>query len=118
LNAGSNSHADLDGSNQQFMAMTYQNLWGLRPNPSLPSRRVIIGKAALFPLLLQYPEDTTLVSLANKAFFQICDLSEFPVETSPSSIRTQAWNNFDIRRKESPIINLKSLMHPEPRGDQ
>ncbi|MFZ4116113.1 MAG: SH3 domain-containing protein [Chthoniobacterales bacterium] len=106
-----------DGSHQPFMAMTYQNLWGLSPNALLPSRRAIIGKAVLLPLLLQYSEDTTLVSLANKSLFQICDLSEFPAESSESQIKTLSFKCFDNRSKEKAVINLKSLMCPEPRGD-
>src|SRR5579883_63480 len=37
------------------MAMTYQDIWGLSPNP--PNRRAVIGQSVLFPMLLQYPED-------------------------------------------------------------
>lgn len=58
-------------------AMTYQNIWGLRPNPSV--KRVIIGKSVLFPLLLEYPENSNLISLAAKEYFITSDLSELPV---------------------------------------
>ena len=59
--------------------MTYQNIWGLSPKPA--TRRAVIGKSVLLPLLLQYPEDTTLISLANKKFFQVSFLNEFPEST-------------------------------------
>ncbi|MES2217566.1 MAG: SH3 domain-containing protein [Pseudomonadota bacterium] len=59
-----------------LMAMTYQNTWGLQPNPS--TRRAVIGKAVLFPLLAQYPEDTSLVSQAGKKNFEISNLDELP----------------------------------------
>ncbi len=51
------------------MAMTYQNKWGLSPKP--PVRRAIIGKSILFPMLLQYPEDKSLASLAAKNVFRM-----------------------------------------------
>jgi cell wall-associated NlpC family hydrolase len=67
----SNPHHD-----SSKMAMTYQNMWGLKPNPDV--RRAVIGKSVLFPLLLQYPEDESLVSLANKKYFHVIYLNELP----------------------------------------
>lgn len=58
------------------IAMTYQDMWGLSPSP--PNRRAIIGKAVLFPLLLQYPEDKSLTSLVSKKFFQVAYLDDLP----------------------------------------
>lgn len=78
-----------------LMAMTYQNVWGLAPYPS--TRRAVIGKAVVFPMLLQYPEDTSLVSLAGKSEFQVAYLDELP-----------AQNNL-LRAQR---IDLKSLMFP------
>jgi cell wall-associated NlpC family hydrolase len=74
------------------MVMTYQNMWGLSPHPS--TRRAIIGRAVLFPMLEQYPEDNTLSSPANKKIFQIAFLDESPN---------------DLLKYE--IIDLKSLMY-------
>lgn len=82
--------------NDSMMAMTYQNIWGLTPNPS--DRRAVIGESVLFPMLLQYPEDTSLVSLAGKKYFQVSYLNQFPN------------NNFIMREK---AVNIKSLMYPE-----
>jgi cell wall-associated NlpC family hydrolase len=75
-----------------LMPMTYQNAWGLEPNP--PVRRAVIGKAVFFPLLSHYPEDTTLESQANKTYFRLTNLDEFP------------------RVLESNTIDLKVLMVP------
>lgn len=83
-----------DKNNEQ-MAMTYQNLWGLSPDPS--NRRAVVGQSVLFPMLLEYPEDNTLVSLANKKYFQVSDLTQL------------ADNSFLQNGKE---IDLKSLMSP------
>lgn len=54
--------------------MIYQSIWGL--SPSDYSRRAVIGETVLFPLLTQYPEDPTLVSLANKKYFQVAFLDQ------------------------------------------
>ncbi len=74
------------------MALSYQNMWGLSPNP--PNRRAVVGKAVLFPLLLQYPEDSSLVSLAGKKYFQVAYLDELP--------------NYQIKLES---IDLKALMY-------
>lgn len=80
---------------QDLMAMTYQNVWGLSPNP--PTRRAIIGKSVLFPMLAQYPEDTSLTSLAEKKYFQVSYLDQLPDRWFKSGI----------------IINLRSMMFPD-----
>lgn len=80
---------------QTIMPMTYQNIWGLKPNP--PIRRAIIGKAVLFPLLLEYPEDTSLASLAGRKIFQLSYLDAFP-------------DGNELQRND--IIDLKFLMLP------
>lgn len=79
------------------MAMTYQNVWGLSPNP--PSRRTVIGKSVLFPMLLQYPEDGTLTSLAAKKYFQVAFLNQLP----DASVSLTSGSHVDVG----------SLMFPE-----
>jgi len=58
------------------LALSYQNLWGLSPRPAV--RRAVVGKAVIFPLLLQYSEDTSLISPAAKKHFQVSYLDELP----------------------------------------
>jgi len=68
------------------MAMTYQNMWGLRPHTD--DRRVVIGGAVLFPLLPEFPEDTELTSQASKKYFQISYLDELgPSFKQPSNLK-------------------------------
>lgn len=74
------------------IALTYQDMWGLSPNP--PTRRAVVGKAVLFPLLLQYPEDKSLTSLASKKYFQVAYLDQLP--------------NYQIKLE---TIDLKALMN-------
>ena len=73
------------------MAMTYQDMWGLSPAPAV--RRAVVGKSVLFPLLLSYPEDSSLVSLAGKKYFQLAYLDEMP--------------NFEIKLQS---VDLRDLM--------
>ncbi|MBA3660599.1 MAG: SH3 domain-containing protein [Gammaproteobacteria bacterium] len=80
---------------QSLMAMTYQNMWGLHPTPS--TRRAVIGQSVLFPMLLKYPEDTTLASPASGKFFQLSYLSEVP------NANAQLIQKF---------FDIKSLMFP------
>jgi hypothetical protein len=80
---------------QTPMAMTYQNVWGLSPNP--PIRRAVIGQSVFIPLLLQYPEDTSLMSLAGRRYFQVAYLNEVPERAF----------------KSSTLINLRALMSLE-----
>lgn len=87
---GNYPNPDKSGS---VMAMTYQNIWGLRPHEN--SRRAVIGKSVLFPMLLQYPEDSGLMSLADKKYFQVSFLNELPSANLP--LQQQA-------------IDLKALM--------
>ncbi|EKD72651.1 MAG: hypothetical protein ACD_45C00620G0007 [uncultured bacterium] len=82
-------------SDHKLMAMTYQNLWGLSPSPAI--RRAVIGESVLFPMLLRYPEDTSLMSLASKKYFQVAYLDEMP--------------NSKLMQLEA--IDLKALMYPE-----
>jgi hypothetical protein len=104
------------------VAMTYQNLWGLRPTMP-PDRRAIIGQSVLFPLLLEYPEDPMLTSLASKQYFQICDLSQFPNDPPYAQrISLQAMlineGNENVPRfapegEQALSVHLRSLIRPE-----
>lgn len=80
-------------ANSSLMAMTYQNIWGLSPSPA--DRRAVIGKSVLFPMLLQYPEDPSLVSLAGKKYFQVSFLNQLPDDN-----------------KLTKVINIRSLAFP------
>ncbi|UQQ17875.1 hypothetical protein MYA98_04355 [Salmonella sp. WGH-01] len=55
--------------NGQVVPMTYQNIWGLRPNHA--NSRSIIGEAVFLPLLRFYPENPELISLAGKVLFKL-----------------------------------------------
>ncbi|MEO8400507.1 MAG: hypothetical protein ABI597_01765 [Gammaproteobacteria bacterium] len=80
--------------NHENSVLTYQNMWGLSPSPA--SRRAVFGQAVFFPLLLQYPEDASLISQANKKYFQVSFLDEMP----------------DKIQSSSHVIDLQSLMDP------
>lgn len=77
----------------ELMPMTFQDKWGLKPKDH--SRRAIIGKSVLFPILERYPEDRSLLSQAAEHHFQISQLE------TPSN---------DYEKLE--IIDLKQLMYP------
>jgi cell wall-associated NlpC family hydrolase len=49
--------------------LVYQDVWGLQPADD--SRRAVIGGSVFLPLLLRYPEDPGLESLAATSTFQI-----------------------------------------------
>lgn len=49
--------------------LVYQDVWGLRPADN--SRRAVIGGSVILPLLLSYPEDPNLESLAATSTFQV-----------------------------------------------
>ena len=49
--------------------LVYQDVWGLRPADN--SRRAVIGGSVVLPLLLRYPEDPGLESLAATPTFQV-----------------------------------------------
>lgn len=49
--------------------LVYQDIWGLRPADN--SRRAVIGGSVILPLLLRYPEDPSLQSLAATPIFEI-----------------------------------------------
>ena len=60
-----NKNSDL----HEQMAMTYQNIWGLKPADG--SYRSIIGMSVLLPILAFYSEDLDISSLASRKLFQI-----------------------------------------------
>jgi SH3 domain (SH3b1 type)/NLPC_P60 stabilising domain, N term/SH3 domain of SH3b2 type len=82
--------------------MVYQSIWGLSPTDY--SRRSVIGETVLFPLLTQYPEDPTLVSLAAKKYFQVSFLDQW----QPTLNRAANLNDID----------LKAIMLPEGMLDE
>lgn len=73
---GSHIFMYIGNNNNMNRPMLYQAMWGLQPASN--QRRAVIGQSVLFPLLLQYPEDTALVSQAAKKYFQVSNLDEFP----------------------------------------
>jgi cell wall-associated NlpC family hydrolase len=87
------NYPDPHKKDHSLMAMTYQDIWGLHPEPS--NSRAVIGQSVLFPMLLQYPEDTSLSSLASRKYFQVSFLNE-------------PFNYLNIIQQ----VDLKSLMYP------
>ncbi|WP_322102609.1 SH3 domain-containing protein [Paraburkholderia sp. J41] len=61
--------------------LVYQDVWGLRPADN--SRRAVIGGSVILPLLLSYPEDPSLESLAATPTFQVSILGT-PASSAPS----------------------------------
>ncbi|WP_375319238.1 SH3 domain-containing protein [Candidatus Tisiphia endosymbiont of Oplodontha viridula] len=57
-----------------LMAMSYQNIWGLRP--AGVNTRIVVGGSVFLPLLLQYPEVPNIESLAAKKYFQVIYLDQ------------------------------------------
>ncbi|MEM5451568.1 SH3 domain-containing protein [Paraburkholderia guartelaensis] len=60
--------------------LVYQDVWGLRPADN--SRRAVIGGSVILPLLLAYPEDPNLESLAGTPVFQVSILGA-PAGSAP-----------------------------------
>lgn len=60
------NYANPFSQEHESVAMSYQNVWGLRTpeNDSLS----IIGSSVIFPLLLKYPEEQNFVSLYDQEF--------------------------------------------------
>lgn len=63
-------------SNGNKFALSYQNMWGLKPRDQ--SYRMIVGKSVFFPIIQSYPEDTKLISHAGWSNFTLIDLSQMP----------------------------------------
>lgn len=70
-----------NSNTNELMAMTYQNIWGLRPANN--SYRAVIGQSVLFPILSAYPEDPNLASLADKKYFKLIYLADEPEDAQP-----------------------------------
>lgn len=84
-----------------IVPLSYQNMWGLRPKNATPEtdRRAVVGKAVIFPLLKNYPEDVTLNPHANHQLFIVGYLDE-----PPSTQLQSLW--------KQTIIDLRYLMFP------
>jgi len=65
-----------DNENQEKTPMSYQNIWGLSPEDH--SYRQVVGGAVFLPILKSYPENPNLSSLANKTYFILSYLDEWP----------------------------------------
>lgn len=70
------SFANPHAQDKATTPLTYQNLWALKPLDA--SRRAVVGKALLLPLLETFPEDKELNSHANHKDFQVIFLDEWP----------------------------------------
>lgn len=74
------SYPNPTSSRHELIALSYQNMWALKPNNGNNSnnyyedRRAVIGKAVLFPILKKYPEDATLASPASHKYFKMAYL--------------------------------------------
>jgi cell wall-associated NlpC family hydrolase len=78
------------------MAMTYQNMWGLSPRPA--ARRAVVGQSVFLPMLLQFPQDTSLISHADKKYFQVSYLDQLPDDNGA---------------EQASEVKLRPLMYPE-----
>lgn len=59
------NYANPNSLNHETIAMSYQNIWGLRTREN--NSRAVLGGAVIFPLLSQYPEDQQLLSFYDQA---------------------------------------------------
>lgn len=83
-----------DNENQEKTAMSYQNIWGL--SPADHSYRQVVGGAVFLPILKSYPENLDLSSLADKTYFVLSYLDEWPTQQTP-----QNNSNSLIKRSKS-----------------
>ena len=81
------SYPNPNSGTHEPIAMTYQNIWGLRPANN--SYRAVIGQSVLFPVLSTYPEDPNLVSLADKKYFKLIYLAGEPGELEDNQPRVE-----------------------------
>ncbi len=90
--------------------MTYQNIWGMGPADN--SRRAIIGQSLFIPLLLSYPQDPALQSLAAKHYFIISNLDEMPAVPYDTSQRFFGDLKEKIAaKKNDPNASKSSVIH-------
>lgn len=78
-NQQANQNADNKTKNTETenpLIMTYQNLWGLKPEDL--SRRAIVGQSLFIPLLKSFKSDLTISSQANNKDFKVVFLDEWP----------------------------------------
>ncbi|HJD66363.1 MAG TPA: SH3 domain-containing protein [Rickettsia endosymbiont of Bembidion nr. Transversale] len=68
------NYPNVHNKESTLMAMTYQNIWGLRPKNE--NSRIVIGGSLFLPLLLEYPEAPKAQSLADKKRFEILYLTD------------------------------------------
>lgn len=68
------SYPNIFNNDNKRMAMTYQNVWGLKPDPA--NRRAVIGQSVLLPLLTRFQEDPNLKSQASNSYFQVSFLDK------------------------------------------
>ena len=61
---------------EKLMLLSYQQMWGLAPKDR--NSRAVIGKSVFLPLLLTYPEDTSLVSELDVSLFELIYVDQFP----------------------------------------
>lgn len=73
---GSFANPNAGNNGNEVVPLTYQNLWALKPLDA--SRRAVVGKALILPLLEVFPEDKELNSHANHKDFQVIFLDEWP----------------------------------------
>lgn len=73
---GSFANPNAGNNGTEIVPLTYQNLWALKPLDA--SRRAVVGKALILPLLEVFPEDKALNSHANHKDFQVIFLDEWP----------------------------------------
>lgn len=83
-------YTGIENFNQQEVAMTYQNIWGLSPNDK--STRYVIGQSVFLPLLKQYPEQPAAASLANKSTFKLINLNQLPTQAPTTNYFIKQFN--------------------------
>ena len=59
------NYANPNSLNHETIAMSYQNIWGLRTREN--NSRAVLGGSVIFPLLAEYPEDPQLLSFYDQA---------------------------------------------------
>jgi hypothetical protein len=87
-------------TSHEKIALTYQEIWGLRPTGAGPDGRYVIGKSVLFPLLAHYPEkypgNRELSSLADKKYFIMAYLDQ--ISSKPVQLLEKLLNLHEIYR--------------------
>lgn len=97
-------HIMLYIGNFQNSPWVHNNIWGLRPADS--SYRSVIGQSSLIPISSSYPENPSLISLADKTNRPKFILSFLDEENE--SKRTKRAVDSDVE-----VINLEQMIFPE-----